>query len=119
MAKFDDLRSRPGFDYEWEAVARATMAAVGRAKASPENPQGSIDVEISLAALMTVAAGIIAKDVNLKTRRDVRLQAEEFGRMLRDMALSDRDAGEAGEPQFLDLFAGAGLSPGKNTKAVN
>jgi hypothetical protein len=67
---------------------------------------------------MLVAAGMIASDTNLKTPRDVRLQSEAFGAMLTDMAKADREAGDAGEPRFLDLI-GAGIAPGKHSKAVN
>jgi hypothetical protein len=118
VSKLEDLNSRAGFNEELESVGRAVAVAIAGAKPSAANPQGSIDIEVSLSALMLMAAGLIAKDPNLKTRRDVRLQAEEFGKMLREMAVSDRDAGDAGERQFLDLL-GAGISPGKNTHMAN
>jgi hypothetical protein len=118
MSKIDELNAKPGFSEELETVARAIVIAVAGAQPSARNAQGSIDIEVSLSALMLVAAGTIAKDLNLKTRRDVRVQAEEFGKMLREMAVTDRDAGEAGEQQFLDVI-GSGLAPGKHTKAVN
>jgi len=65
---------------------------------------------------MLVAAGMIAADINLETPRDVQLQSEAFGAMLKDMAKADRVAGDAGEPRFLDLI-GAGIAPESSRKA--
>lgn len=118
MPKIEDLRTRPEFDSELQSVARAVAVAIAAVQPSPANAQGSVDIEVSLSALMLVAAGLIAADLNLKARRDVRLQAEAFGGMLRDMAIADRDAGDSGELQFLQML-GAGLSPASTTDVVN
>lgn len=104
MSKFEELQERPGFSEDWEAVARAVAQAVGRTRASDNNDKGSIDVEVVLTGLMVVAAGIIAADVNLTTHAELEAQARSFGEMMRDMAVTDREAGEAGEAQFLQIL---------------
>jgi hypothetical protein len=118
VSKFEELQTRPAFAEELETVARAVTAAVGKSKSGAGSLQGSINIEVSLSALMMVAAGIIAADVNLTTMEDLNRQTDSFADMLKDMALADRQAGEAGEPQFLQILGGI-VVPGKRSGLAN
>jgi hypothetical protein len=88
-------------------AGRAIVLALGKVE---DKREGS-DIEVMLSALIMVAAGIIAKDAPLTTRREVRLRTEEFGKMLREMALADRAAGDADEAMFIDILGGVALIP--------
>jgi hypothetical protein len=109
-----NLRDRAGYDEELSHAARAIVLGLARREA--ETNTGS-DPEVTLSALMLVAAGIISRDSKLKNARDIRLRVAAFGKMMREMALADRAAAGPGEATFLEILGGVALGGGDGRTA--
>lgn len=110
-----DRRDKEGFDEDMALTGQAIVRAIVEQQAEAGAP---IDPDVVVSALMMVAAGLLSNAPSLTNPRVVRLKAEAFGKMLREMAIADRAAADANEPTFLRIL-GVGVAPGKDAKSTH